>query len=406
MASPMNKNFTKSFLIILVVSVIFLAYLIFRPFLIEMFVAAILVTVFYTPFEALTRTLKGRKALSAILMCLILVLIIIIPSVKLLSFAGQKSTTLYSSTVAFFEENQASDVFKNEIFVSGPLSFLSLDKLNLGGEAFQGVVLDVSKRISNSFISGAGMVLKETSKFLISLALIILTMFFFFVDGPKMLKRLMYLSPLPNKYDQIIFNKFKKVSYTIFVSTFAATFAQGVVGAIGFGIVGFPPLLAGLLVGVLSLLPYIGSMIFYVPVSLFYIITGDVWQGVFVLLWGFLIIGTVDNFVRSYMIKDDAEVNQVFVLFSILGGMSLFGFWGLIVGPLIIALMVTVFHIYELEFCHVLDSQDCADARRDSSIILHKEKTTLEIKEEAKDKKKGEKESVEGDKAGDKKKKK
>ncbi len=366
----MNKNFTKSFLIILVVAVLFVAYLIFRPFLIEMFVAAILVTVFYTPFEKLTKLLKGRKNLSAILMCFILVLIIIIPAAKFVSYAGQKSANLYSSTVTFFEQNNTGNIFQNELFVSGPFSFLNLDKINLGGEVFQGAILEVSKKASNMFISGATVVFKETTKFAISLVLIIITMFFFFVDGDKMLRRIMYLSPLSNKHDKIIFNKFRKVSYTIFVSTFVAAGVQGLVGALGFGIVGFPPLLAGLLVALLSLLPYVGSMILYVPVGLFYLITGDVWQGIFILLWGFLIIGTIDNVVRTYMIKDDAEVNPVFVLFSILGGLSLFGFWGIIIGPLIIALMVTVFHIYELEFCHVLDGYNCNDVEKESKELL------------------------------------
>lgn len=367
----MNKNFTKSFLIILVLAALYVAYLIFRPFLIEMFVAAILVSVFYTPFQKLTKAMKGRRNLAALIMCFFLLLVIIIPSIKLVSYASQKSVGLYASTLSFFESNNPGEIFQSDLFKTTPLSYLNLDKINLGSESFRGVILEVSKKISNLFISGATVVFKETSKFAVSLVLIILTMFFFFVDGVKMLNRIMYLSPLPNKHDKIIFNKFRKVSYTIFVSTFVAAGAQGLVGAIGFAIVGFPPLLAGLLISLLSLLPYVGSMIFYVPVAIFYFLSGDVWQAIFILAWGFFIIGTIDNVVRAYMIKDDAGVNPVFVLFSILGGLSLFGFWGIILGPLIIALMVTVFHIYELEFCDVLDSNNYdEDEKKESEELL------------------------------------
>lgn len=369
----MTKNFTKSFLIILVVAVLIVAYLIFRPFLTEIFVAAVLVSVFYKPFELLTKFLKGRRNLAAILMCLILVLIIIIPAVKLISYAGQKSVGVYTATATFFENNKAGDIFQNEVFTTGALSVLNLDEVNLHNEAFQGTILEVSKKISNTFISGATVVFKETTKFVVSLVLIIMTMFFFFVDGGKILKRLMYLSPLSNKHDQIIFSKFRKVSYTIFVSTFVAAIAQGLVAALGFGIVGFPPLLAGVLVALLSLLPYVGSMIFYVPVGIFYLLSGDIWQGVFLLAWSFLIIGTIDNIIRAYMITGDAEVNPVFVLFSILGGLSLFGFWGIVLGPLIIALMVTVFHIYELEFCESLDGSDCSALEKESKVLLKKD---------------------------------
>ena len=369
----MTKNFTKSFLIILVVAVLIVAYLIFRPFLTEIFVAAILVSVFYKPFELLAKFLKGRRNLAAILMCLMLVLIIIIPSVKFITYAGQKSVGVYTATATFFENNKAGDIFKNELFTTGALSFLKLDKLNLANEAFQGTILEVSKKISTTFISGATVAFKETTKFVVSLALIIMTMFFFFVDGAKILKRLMYLSPLSNKHDRIIFSKFRKVSYTIFVSTFVAAIAQGLVAALGFGIVGFPPLLAGILVALLSLIPYVGSMIFYVPVGIFYLLSGDIWQGVFLLAWGFLIIGTIDNIIRAYMIMGDAEVNPVFVLFAILGGLSLFGFWGIVLGPLIIALMVTIFHIYELEFCESLDGGDCVTLEKESTALLQKD---------------------------------
>jgi len=351
----MTKNFTKSFLILLVIAILFVAYLIFRPFLTEIIVAAIMASVFYTPFNRLSIFLKGRRNLAAILMCLLLVVVIILPSAKLISYAGQKSITAYNATASFFADHSFNDVFESDFVKNSPLRYLNLDKINSGNEAFQSVILETSRKLSNVFLDGATVVFKETTRFIVSLSLIILTMFFFFVDGKKMLDRLMILSPLSNKHDKVIFKKFRKVSYTIFVSTFVAAIAQGTVGAIGFAIVGFPAFLAGVMIALLSLLPYVGSMIFYVPVGLFYLLSGDIWQGVFVLVWGALIIGTIDNVVRAYMIKDDAEINPIFVLFSILGGISLFGFWGVIIGPLIVALTTTIFHIYETEYINSLE---------------------------------------------------
>ena len=84
--------------------------------------------------------------------------------------------------------------------------------------------------------------------------------------------------------------------------------------------------------------------------AIYYLLSGDIWQGIFIFLWGLLVIGTIDNVVRAWMIKDEAEINPIFVLFSILGGIVLFGFWGIVLGPLVVALAVTVLHIYELEF--------------------------------------------------------
>lgn len=363
----MAKNLTKPFLLILVFLVLVGCYFIFRPFLTEIFVAAILASIFYTPFSRLSLMLKGRKNLAALIMCLLLLVVIILPSMKLLVYAGEKSVVAYNSAVYFFSSHSVDEFLGSDFFQRGALRYINLGSINLDNEAFKGTMLEVFKQSSNWLISGATFALRETTNFIISLLMIILSMFFFFVDGKGMLKRLMYLSPLPNKYDLEIFNKFRAVSYTTFISTFVAAISQGVIAAIGFAIVGFPPFFAGVLVALLSMLPYLGSAIFYVPVALYYLLIGEIWQGVFILLWGALIISTIDNLIRSYMIKGKAEINPIFVLFSILGGIFLFGFWGVILGPLVLALTVTIFHIYELEFCESLEGEDCQAEKEDKA---------------------------------------
>ncbi len=361
----MPKSLTKPFLLILVLLVIIGCYLVFRPFLTEILMAAVLATIFYKPFIALSKLLKGRQNIAAFLMCLLLVLVIILPSARLVIYGAEKSVATYDETIAFFSNHSLNDVFRNHLFQNTPLRLLHLDKYNFQDKALQETMLTVVKQSSSWLLSGASSIIKETSGFVFSLLLIILTMFFFFVDGKKMLNRLMYLSPLPNKYDQEIFRKFSVVSYTTLVSTFVAAFAQGVVGALGFALVGFPVFLAFVLVGILSLLPYLGSMIFYIPVGIYYLLVGEIWRGIFVLVWGAVVIGLTDNVIRAYMIKDKAEINPIFVFFSILGGIALFGFWGVIVGPLVVALAVTVIHIYELEFRDSLEIRGCEGAEKE-----------------------------------------
>jgi predicted PurR-regulated permease PerM len=349
----MSKSLTKPFLLILVLFVLIGCYLVFKPVLTEMLVAVILVSVFYRPYELLAKTLKGRRNLAALLMCLFLLLVIVVPLVKGIIYAGEKSVTAYSQTVEFFNHHDLNDVFKSNIFQHSFLNNFDIIGFSQQHDGLKNTILNFVQSSSNWLISGAGIAVKETTNFVVSLLLIILTMFFFFVDGKKMLEKLMLLSPLPDKYDIEIFQKFRAVSYTTFISTFVTAIAQGAVGAIGFAIVGFPPFLAGVLIAILSLIPYIGSAIFYIPVGVYYFLTGDIWQGAFVILWGSLVVGTIDNIIRAYMIKGKAEVNPIFVLISILGGISLFGFWGVVLGPLIIAIAASVLHIYELEFCEV-----------------------------------------------------
>ncbi len=358
----MPKNLTKPFLLLLVLLVLVGCYLVYRPFLTEILVAAIMASVFYTPFSHLARFLGNRRHIAALIMCVLLLLIIIIPAVKIIIYAGQKSVAAYSEAVNFFNSHNINDLFKMPIFQHGLLQYFNFSNLNFNDQTFKQIFLSVLQQSSNWLLSGATLVLKGTTSFLLSLLLIIIATFFFFIDGQKMLLWLMRLSPLPDKYDREIFQKFRSVSYTTFLSTFVTAIAQGIVGAIGFAIIGFPALLAFILVTLLSFLPYIGSTVFYVPMGIYYLLIGQVWQGIFILLWGAIIIGTTDNVVRTFMIKGKAEINPIFVLFAILGGVVLFGFWGVVLGPLIVALAVTVLHIYELEFGNYLDGAQTLEA--------------------------------------------
>lgn len=343
-----KENLSKHFLLILVVLVLVACYLVFKPYLPEILIAAVLVSIFYRLYEKLVRFLKGKRNIAAGIMCFFLVLVIIIPIVNLIIYSGQQSVQAYQNTVEFLNENEMETVLED--------SYLS--KLNVFGfdpSSIEQFVTDTLKRSSNWLVDGATTLITETTKFIFSLFMIILTMFFFFVDGKNMLKKLMYWSPLKNSYDMEIFKKFRSVSYTVFVTTFVTAAAQGVIGAIGFIIIGLPAFFAGILMGFLSLLPYIGSAFIYVPVGVYLLLIGEVGKGIFLLLWGSVIVGNTDNILRGYMIKGRAQVNPIFIIFSILGGITLFGFWGVIIGPLIISIAVTVLHIYELEYSNSLD---------------------------------------------------
>jgi predicted PurR-regulated permease PerM len=233
-----------------------------------------------------------------------------------------------------------------------------LEKASLLG--FDGVdikvfIADTAKKSSDWLVSGATNFVMGTTNFFVSIIIIIFTMFFFFVDGSRMMEKIMYWTPLPNKYDREIFKKFRDVSYSTMISTFVTAIAQGLVGAIGFMIAGLPAFFPGLLMGFFSLMPYIGSGFIWFPTGVYLLFSGQVWQGVFILAWGTLVVSVIDNVIRGYIIKGKAQVHPIFIILSILGGISLFGFWGVFLGPLIISLAVTVFHIYELEYGEVLE---------------------------------------------------
>lgn len=342
----MQKIFFKPFLIFLVVLSIAALFFLFRPFMVELIIAAVLVSVFYKLYEKLTKVFWNKKYLASFATCLLLLLVILIPMSNLIVYASKKASVAYSSVNGLLNN---SDV----------LHFSILEKFGIDNEEYRGVVNnfvgDITKNINDWLVSGATSVVKGTSKFIVSLILIVFTMFFFFVEGKEMAKKLILWSPLPNKYDFEIIHKFRSVSKTIMISVFVTALFQGLIGGLGFLIIGWPFIFVFFIMALLALIPYIGSAIFYIPASLYLILSGQVWQGIFILAWCWLVVSNIDEIIRAYLIKDKAEVNPIFIIFSILGGVSIFGFWGVIIGPIIIALAITIFHIYELEYDGALE---------------------------------------------------
>lgn len=318
-----------------------------------MIIAAILVTIFYKAYEKLATFLGGRNKTAAFLMCLILLILIILPTIQGLIYFAGKSSDVYVEAKEYFNNHSLSDVLDSPL-----LNRLGLSEIYQGGDndAVKNIFLDFLQKFSNQMVTGATAFVVGTTNFIVSLIFIILTMFFFFIDGKKMAHNLMHLSPLQNKYDKEIFKKFKEVSYTTIISTFVVAFFQGVVGGFCFAVVGFPGFLAGVIIALLSLLPYVGSSIFYVPVGIYYLLIGETLSGIWLLTSGFFIISIVDEFIRAWIIKGKAQINPIFIVFSVLGGISLFGFWGVVLGPLLVSVAATVLHIYSLEFAPAADT--------------------------------------------------
>jgi predicted PurR-regulated permease PerM len=297
--------------------------------------------------------------------------------------AGKKSVTAYNDTVQFFTQN--NDFIQNKYLRQ--LDFIGLDNSTL-----QNLVIDIAKRSSDWMVGAATFILKETSSFFVSLFFIIFAMFFFFRDGERMMRKLMLWSPLKDTYNLRLFKKFRDVSYSTIVSTFVTAFAQGLVGAIGYMIIGVPAFFPGILIGFTSLLPYIGSMLVYIPTGIYLLLTGQIWQGIFILLWGAIVIGNTDNIIRTYMIQGKAHVNPVFVFFSIIGGVYLLGFWGVVIGPLIVSIAITVFHIYELEYGLVSEEEikeiTESDKETKKSMKEREEREKKEVEQKKKEEKK------------------
>lgn len=270
--------------------------------------------------------------------------------------AAKESVTAYSQVSEFFGKTDW-----NSIIEKSRLPIVKEIGLNSGN--VKSFVIDAVQKSSNWMMNSAAGLIKGTTGFFASLIFIILTMFFFFIDGKKILEKIMHLTPLPNKHDREIFKKFQDVSHSFFVSTFVVALCQGLACWIGVFIITLPFLFnvplpvvfLAISAAFLSLIPFFGPWLIWLPTSIYLFATGHIGAAIFLAIWGMGVISTIDNIVRPLMMRKKANVNPIFLLFAILGGISLFGLWGIIIGPLIVSVTITIFHIYELEYKDVLE---------------------------------------------------
>lgn len=345
-----KKTIANIFLLVILAWVLYLVYLFFQPFLMVIFLSAILVSIFYPLYTWFVKKLKGSTGIAALIMVLVIAVVIVLPVVEFLFYLSQASIDSLGALTNWINSGE----LERAVIASGILekiNFIDPSAINLRQYA-----IAMSGNISGFLVSGGASLLKGTGQFITSLVIMFFTMFFLFRDGRSLLDRLMHLTPLPNKYDKKIFQKFRDVSYSTMVSTFVTAIIQGVVGAIGLIIIGVPAFLPGVLMAFLSLLPYVGAAFVWLPVGIYLVIIGDVWQGVFLLIWGATVVSLVDNIVRPLLIRGKAQVHPLLIFFSIFGGIIAFGFWGMFIGPIVISIAFTLLQIYEIEYADVLEN--------------------------------------------------
>lgn len=349
------KSLPTYFLLFLLVVALYFGYLIFRPYFAVIIMAAIFALIFHPVYNWLNEKLKDRPSVAAFLTVSAFVLIIIIPLINFFALLVRESIESYPLLEQSFSDENLSATFQNTlVFIEtfqDKFPFLEAATFDL-----KAILLDVSSSFTSFIVKNANVVIAGTTNFFISLFFMLITMYYLLKDGHEFMDRVMKLTPLPNKYDKKLFQKFKEVSKSTVISSLVTAVIQGILGGIAYAIVGLPAtLFLAVATAIASLIPFVGTALVWVPVAIILFVSGNVFSAVFLIIWGIVIIGLSDNLIRTKLIQSQANIHPLLVFFSIFGGISLWGFLGIIFGPLVLAIILTVLHIYELEYDHILE---------------------------------------------------
>jgi predicted PurR-regulated permease PerM len=198
--------------------------------------------------------------------------------------------------------------------------------------------------------------------------IMLLTMFYLFKDGSRIYQEIKELSPLPDEYEDMLVNQFRDVSFATLYGSVMTALSQGAAGGILFAALGVPgALLWGAVMAFLSFIPVVGAFLVWMPAGAYLLLEGETTKGIIMWVLGAVVVSSIDNLLKPIFIKGKADMHAMLVFFSVFGGMKVFGFLGLVVGPLIVALFLTFMNLYKVEFKEILTQKIL---RQESKAIL------------------------------------
>ncbi|MBI2212252.1 MAG: AI-2E family transporter [Acidobacteria bacterium] len=327
------------------------------PFATPILLAAILVSFTFPTYERLRIRFGNRPGLAAAAMLAGFTLVVFLPGVGLVGLLVQQASgvveSLQQADVMAKVEQLQLESRVNEIVQKIP--GLDATKVNLPALGYA-----AAKKVSG-FVAGRGAQLfTSVLDMVVGFFLMVLAATWFYTDGRWLITQLEDLSPLERKQTDEIFAKVRGVIDATLRGQGLTALAQGILTGVGCAITGVPgAFLWGAVATVTSLIPMVGAGLVWIPAVGYLAFTqGADWRTFFLLIWGVLVVGTIDNLIRPWAMKGGTSMSGIVLIFAILGGMKVFGILGILLGPLTIVVFVTVVGFYRQMFVDEIEASE------------------------------------------------
>jgi predicted PurR-regulated permease PerM len=333
----MRSVFFFGLIAILSIGVLYL----FAPFAYPIFWAAVVAIMFYPVHQRLVKFFK-KESPAALVSVLLIFLIIFIPITTLSTVLVKQAHDLYVTV-------SNSNLIQNPEQVQNWLSTneLTAPLVNKIQTDWTGYAANAIQWISNFLLTSIKSITQNSLNFLLMTFIMFYSLYYFFKDGPRMLHKIMRLSPLGDEYEQLLYERFTSTTRATLKSTLIVGGIQGLMSGILFWVTGIEgAFIWGVIMTIIAIIPAIGTPIILIPAGIVMLLLGNFWQGL-VLLIGGGVISTLDNLIRPPLVGKDIQMHPLIVFFATLGGIVMFGISGFVIGPIIAALYISVMSIYE-----------------------------------------------------------
>jgi predicted PurR-regulated permease PerM len=334
---PQDKTF-----VVLVVLVTLAFGWILLPFYGAVFWATVLAILFAPMYRSLTHGGRSHRTPAAILTTLLIVLLVILPAAIITGLLVQEGLTVYGRVQS--GELNFAGYLQKIIEVLPPSVTVWLDRSGLTDFASIQERLSAGLMRAVQFIATqAFSVGQNTLQFVVSFFIMLYLLFFLLRDGDRLAGRIRGAIPLQHTLQQNLSAKFIAVVRATIKGNLVVAVVQGALGGFIFWVLDIrAPVFWGVVMAFLSLLPAVGTALVWLPVALYFLVTGAIVQGVILIAYGVLVIGLVDNVLRPTLVGKDTKMPDYIVLIATLGGMAIFGINGFVIGPLIAAMFIAV----------------------------------------------------------------
>jgi predicted PurR-regulated permease PerM len=333
--------------IVLIAIASYLFYAIFKPFLASIIWGAVLAGIFY-PLNAVLKRKHLRDNLRAVIMCIIVVAVIIVPAVFLtIGLIGEAANSLPKLREAI-DEGQLDFLLKPQAYGWNEKikDFLG-DYVDTSNLDIESIIVNNVQRLSTFLLQQFSNLIGNFSLAIASFAFAVLSMFFFFRDGDRLAIRLKDLLPMREELKENLTKRLKEVIEASIYGQVLVAAIQGVLGGLIFWVVGLPsPIFWGTVMAMLSLIPIVGPYLVYLPAGVILIVSGSWIRGVIVLILGIVVVSQSDNLLRPMIVSSRTKIPTLILFFSILGGIKLFGLLGIILGPVVASIILALIEVY------------------------------------------------------------
>lgn len=341
MAEQSKENYSRIVAMVLAIIVIVLAFLIVRPFIVALLSAAALSYIFYPLYKFSLKKISNetvsRKSLASGITCLIIILIVLVP-------------TIITTSVMTYEIRSGYRYIQENTSISGwglPALPDNIIEMIGGPEQVKNLIGDITGQL---FIWVQG-IIRGIPNIILNIFVTVFSTYYFLKHGRDIYEFFKNIIPLPKERYKQILERFDNLSRGMIMGQVVVGVAQGILAWAGFSIFGVPnPVLWGFLTSIISIIPLLGAVMVWLPLDLYLFakgyMTGNYYNAIALLFYGSLVVSTIDNLIKPKIVGDRSKIHPIVILLGILGGIQLFGIPGILIGPLILTLLDLVLEIY------------------------------------------------------------